>query len=402
MRSADLFKLSYGSLVRYRLRTGLMLLAMGIGVAAVVILTSLGEAARNYVTGEFKSLGSNLVIVIPGKSETSGGSPAMFVGETPRDLTLDDALSLLRSRNVKRVAPVVVGSADVSYGGREREIPVIGSTASLLHIRHWQLSQGRFLPEGDPRRAAAVAVIGGKVRQELFGAETALGKWIRVGERRFRVIGVLATEGRSIGVDVQELVIVPVASAQALYNSPGLFRILIEASSRDAIEYAKKFVTQTLKERHQGEEDVTVITQDAVLATFDRIFKALTLTVGGIASISLAVAGVLIMNVMLVAVSQRTAEIGLLKAVGAKRRQIISLFLAEATLLSLAGGALGLVMGHAGSALLGHVYPKLDFTPPLWAIIAAFGVAVVSGLVFGAMPARRAADMDAIEALSGR
>ncbi|NNM20514.1 MAG: ABC transporter permease, partial [Gammaproteobacteria bacterium] len=327
MRTSDLLQQSMLALWRTRGRTALMLLAMAIGVAAVVVLTSLGEGARRYVTGEFASLGTNLLIVIPGRSETTGGAPAIFVGQTPRDLTLDDARAVDRSYAVSRVAPVVVGSASISWGGLEREVPVFGGTAELLAVRHWEMGQGFFLPDADWDRPQSVCVIGEKIRSEIFGNTNALGQWLRVGDRRFRVIGVLGSEGRSIGIDVQEMVILPVASAMSLFDAPSLFRILVEASSRDSMQAASRFIKSTIAERHQGEEDITVITQDAVLATFDRIFGALTMTLAGIASISLAVAGVLIMNVMLVAVSQRTAEIGLLKAIGAPRRQIIGLFL---------------------------------------------------------------------------
>ena len=402
MRSADVLGFAFSALERSRVRTALMLLAMAIGVAAVVVLTSLGEGARRYVTGQFASLGTNLLIVIPGRTETTGGAPAILVGQTPRDLTIQDSQALLRSPAVRRVAPIMVGSAGVSWSGLEREVPVLGSTADLLEIRRWKLSLGRFLPAGDPERAASVCVIGGKVRAELFGAEPVIGQWLRIGDRRFRVVGVMASEGRSIGVDVQEVVIVPVASAQALFDSPSLFRILVEARDRDLIPAAKRHILGTIRDRHQGEEDVTVITQDAVLATFDRIFKALTLTVGGIAAISLAVAGILIMNVMLVAVAQRTPEIGLLKALGARRGQILGLFLTESALLSMLGAALGFGIGEGGSRLIGYVYPALPVGSPWWAVLAALGVAVLTGILFGALPARRAARLDPVEALGGR
>jgi putative ABC transport system permease protein len=247
-----------------------------------------------------------------------------------------------------------------------------------------------------------VAVIGRHLKQELFGAEPAVGQWLRIGDRRFRVIGVLASEGRSIGVDVQDVVIIPTATAQQLFNTESLFRILVEASSRGAIAPARDFIIRTLQARHQGVKDVTVITQDAVLATFDRILGALTYSVGGIAAISLVVAGILIMNVMLVAVSQRTAEIGLLKALGADRRQILSIFLGEALLLSSLGAMTGLILGEVGALVLRQAFPELPAHAPLWAVGAALAVALGTGVVFSLLPARRAAALDPVAALSGR
>jgi putative ABC transport system permease protein len=281
-------------------------------------------------------------------------------------------------------------------------VPVVGSTSDFYYVRKLSMGQGRFLPPGELDRDMAVCVIGTKVASELFPQRPAVGSSVRIGDRRFRVIGVLGDSGRAIGFDLQELVIIPVSSAQQIFNTESLFRILIQATDHDGIPRTRAAVLETIKARHQGEEDVTVITQDAVLATFNRIFTALTLTLAGIASISLAVAGILIMNVMLVAVSQRTAEIGLLKALGARGRQITALFLAEAVLLSIAGALAGLVVGYAANAVVGRLYPTLPVGAPTWAVVLALVIAVASGVVFGLMPARRAARLDPVVALAGR
>lgn len=402
MRSSDVIRFSLGAMGGNWGRTGLMLLAMAIGVAAVVVLTAVGEGARRFVVGEFAALGTNLVIIIPGRAETAGARPAVFIGETPRDLTIQDSEALKRHAAVRRIAPVSVGEVPVSWRGRERQVPVLGSTAELLEIRHLKMAQGRFLPPGDPEQATQVCVIGNKVRHELFGPNPAIGELMRIGDRRCRVIGVLASEGRSIGVDVEELVVVPVASAQMLFNTNTLFRVMVEAKDRDSIPRVESHILSTIRERHQGEEDVTVITQDAVLATFDRILHALTLTVAGIAAISLAVAGILTMNVMLIAVSQRTAEIGLLKALGAPGRQIMMLFLTEAAALSLIGACFGLAIGQAGSWVIGELYPFLPVQVPTWAIGAASGMAFATGVTFGVLPARRAARLNPVQALARR
>jgi ABC-type antimicrobial peptide transport system, permease component len=383
------------------LRAALIVLAMSIGVASVNILTALGDSARNYVINEFKSLGTHLVIILPGRTETTGGHPPLF-GETPRDLTLDDAAALLRSRHVVAIAPVSIGSAPVSYAGLERETNIMGSSHALQRVRHLSIEQGQFLPVIDANKELPVCVIGQTIREELFPRQNAVGQWLRINDRRFRVIGVLAKQGQSIGVGFDELVIVPVASALALFDSHSLFRVLIEAESETAMHKAVDDVRAIIKQRHEGEDDVTVITQDSVVNTFDKILKALTLTVAGIAAVSLAVAGVLVMNVMLVSVTQRTAEIGLLKALGATRSQIHNLFLSEAALLSLIGAVFGSLIGQIGIWLLRWLYPDFPLNLPAWAWLSAWSVALATGLIFGVLPARKAARLDPILALGRR
>lgn len=249
-------------------------------------------------------------------------------------------------------------------------------------------------------RARPVCVLGATLKEELFGSRSALGEWVRIGDWRYRVIGVMSSSGRSMGVDVQDIAIIPVASAQQMFNLNSLIRILVEVTSREAIPDVIDFARQTIRDRHQGEEDVTVITQDAILATFDEILQALTLSVGGIAAISLIVAGILIMNVMLITISQRTAEIGLLKALGAPDKQVTALFLAEASLLSVLGALIGMAIGELGSRFIGFLYPVLPMGPPWWAYFAAMGVAIGTGIVFSLLPARRASHLDPVMALA--
>ncbi|MFZ5502786.1 MAG: ABC transporter permease [Pseudomonadota bacterium] len=402
MRLLDIAQFAAGSLRGSRSRTLLMILAMSIGVASVVILTGLGEGARRYVINQFSSLGTNLVIVFPGRTETAGIGPGMLLGQIPRELTLDDAAALLRSPAIKRIAPLTIGTSQISKDALNREVVVLGSTAELLEVRHMTLGQGQFLPAGDMHSSVSVCVLGARIRRELFGNASGIGAWVRLGDRRFRVIGSLSSQGESMGFNTDEIVIIPVASAHMLFNTSGLFRVLVEARSRDAIEPAKRAAEQILTERHNGERDVTVVTQDAVLATFDRILRALTLAVGGIAAISLAVAGVLIMNVMLIAVSQRVREIGLLKALGAPAAQIRRLFFAEALLLSGIGSVFGLILGEIGILVIGKIYPSLPVVAPWWAVLAAIGTSLTTGILFSVWPARRAARLDPVRALAGR
>ncbi|MCQ8129317.1 ABC transporter permease [Methylomonas rivi] len=382
-------------------RAALIVLAMSIGVASVNVLIALGDSARNYVVNEFEALGTHLIIVLPGRTETTGGHPPIF-GETPRDLTLDDANALFKSRNIAAIAPVSIGSAPISAGGLERETNIMGSTFALLKVRHLSMAYGQFLPNAAADKEIPVCVIGQTIAEQLFPRRQAVGQWLRINDRRFRVIGVLAREGQSIGVGFDELVIVPVASAMALFDSHSLFRILIETHSQDAMYKAMDEVKRIIKLRHEGEDDVTLITQDSVVNTFDKILSALTLAVAGIAAVSLAVAGVLVMNVMLVSVSQRTGEIGLLKALGATQSQLLNLFLSEAALLTFAGAIAGSLLGKAGIIILQWLYPNFPLSLPLWSWLSSIAVALGTGLIFGVLPARKAARLDPVSSLARR
>ena len=401
MRTRDIALFSMQAATASRGRTILTLLAMAIGVSSVILLISLGDSGRRYVIDQFASLGTNLLIVIPGRSETTGGPPPLL-GETPRDLTLDDAIALTHSTAIRRVAPIIAGSAPVSVKQLEREMIVLGSSADLLDVRRLTMGQGGFLPPGDLDRGGNICVIGSKGKKELFGNQQALGKWLRIGDRRFRVIGVLADTGVSLGEDMGEVVIIPVATAQSLFNKVSLFRIVVEAASEDSIDRAKTAILSIIRSRHEGEDDITVITQDAVLATFDRIFRALTMTVGGIAAISLVVAGIMIMNIMLVSISSRRSEIGLLKALGAPQSQIMGLFLTESALLSITGAFLGFLLAFGVMELLAAFFPEYNLALAPWSPVMASGLALGTGIIFGVLPARQASKLEPALALSRR
>lgn len=399
MRWADLVRFAGGALRGHRLRTALTLLGMAIGVGSVLLLTSLGEGARRYITGEFTSLGSNLLIVVPGKTETAGLAP--LISTAPHDLTTADAEALrLRIAAIQRVAPLVVGTATVRAEDRGRDVTVVGTTREMLDIRHLQMSSGRFLPQESPD--AAVCVVGARVQRELFPDRNPLGQLVRIGDWRFRVIGVIAPRGTSIGMDLDEVVEVPIGTGLRLFNRTSLFRILVEVGSHEQIESAREQIVRVLQERHSGVEDVTVITQDSVLDTFDNILRSLTAALAGIAAISLGVAGLGVMNVMLVSVSERTREIGLLKAIGATHGQVAAVFLLEAALLATTGAGLGLLAGESAGRLLQQVYPDLPLATPAWAVPAALSVSGSMGLLFGILPARQAARMDPVAALMRR
>ena len=399
MRAADVWRYAGGALAGHRLRTALTVGAMAIGIGAVVALTALGEGARRYVVGEFENLGSNLLIVIPGKVETTGAVP---YGGVVHDLTLDDARSIERRiPGAVRVAPVSLGTEAVHFGDRSRPVPIIGTTAAYAKVRRLSMASGRFLAPEAARQGSTEVVLGPKVARELFGPESPLGAVVRIGPWRYRVVGVLAPKGRALGFDFDDLVIVPVATAMKMLDRRSLFRILVEAREASDLDTLERRVTALLARRHRA-EDVTVITQDAVLSAFSSILRALTLALAAIASVSLLVAGIGIMNVMLISVTERRAEIGLLKALGAGSRQVLALFLAEAVALSALGGALGLGAGLVAVGLFTRLYPSFPAFPPAWALAAAATLSVVTGTVFGVWPARRATALDPVRALTGR
>jgi putative ABC transport system permease protein len=272
----------------------------------------------------------------------------------------------------------------------------------MKEVRQLKVLSGRYLPDGDTSRAARLCVIGFDIKNELFGGGNPLGEWLRIGEARYRVIGILGPRGVSLGIDLDEVVHVPVARSMEMFNRTGLFAIWAEVGSLEQAEAGKAAALALLQERHEGFEDVTITTQGSMMSASSRILAALTAALGGIAAISLAVAGVGIMNVMLVSVSERVTEIGLLKALGATRGQIIAAFLIEASILSTAGGLIGLALGYAGGRLIMLIWPAFPVQPPLWAVIGALTLALLVGLTFGLLPARRAAGLDPVASLARR
>lgn len=397
MSFLDLLALAGSAIRGQTRRTLLSLTGVAIGVTAVVALTALGEGARNYVTEQFASLGTNVIAVLPGKVETTGGIPGL--GGAPNDLTIADAQALRDGLpQAQRISPIVMGNDTVSFEERSRQVAVIGSTAEFKELRKLRLRSGRFLPANPWGRGAPVAVLGGKVADELFGSRSPIGEPIRVGSWRMRVIGVLGTQGMNFGIDMDELVIVPVATAMQMFDRTSLFRIPVEVRAVVDIAAAEANVTRILVERH-GEEDFTLVTPDSILGSLSGILDVLTLALIGIAAVSLSVAGIGIMNVMLVSVSERTSEVGLLKALGARPRQITALFIVEAAILSTLGGLVGLAGGYAAVAAAARAFPAFPVAAPTWAAAAAFATSLLLGVVFGVLPARKAMELDPVTAL---
>jgi len=399
MSAYDLLGFAAGALRGHRLRTMLSILGVSIGVASVIVLTALGEGALVFVTREFSSLGSNLLFVIPGKTETTGMAP---IGGVANDLTLEDADAIRRVRGVRHVAPLTMGEARARAGDRSRDVTVAGTTVDLRELRSIRMQAGRYLPGGDLGRAPRVCVLGAEIRRELFPDTNPLGEIIKIGDERFRVIGVSEPRGMSVGMDLDELIHIPVVRAMKLFDQTSLFRIMIQVSSHEDLEAVKAGVREVLLERHDGEEDVTLWTQDSILTALDRVLTALTLALGGIAAVSLTVAGVGIMNVMLVSVSERTPEVGLLKALGVTPAQVLAAFLVEASILSTSGGLAGLAGGFAIVRVFTRLYPVFPAAPPAWAVVGSLGLSMAIGILFGAFPARRASRLDPVQALATR
>jgi putative ABC transport system permease protein len=372
------------------------MLGIAIGIAAVILLTSIGEGTRVYVLGQFTQFGTNIIAVNPGKSKTLG-IPGIL-GGTTRKLTIDDAEALDRITGVETVVPVAMGVARVEAGERGRDVSVIGATPDLPLLWKFGARQGSFWPKGDPRRGSPVTVLGPRLARELFGEASPLGEVVRVAGRRFRVIGVMQPKGQMMGFDVDDIAIVPVASALSLFNEDELFEIdLIYANVAETARVEAE-VKRLLTLRH-GDEDFTVTTQEAMLDVFGNVMDVITMSVGAIAGISLLVGATGILTMMWIAVGERTSEIGLLRALGATARQVQAVFLAEAVALATLGGGLGIAIGLGLGALLRVAVPGLPVETPMRFVAAGLVVSFATGVAAGVAPARRAAALDPIEAL---
>jgi putative ABC transport system permease protein len=393
----DLLRLGWQAIAGHRLRSALSVLGIAIGVAAVILLTSIGEGTRQFILGQFSQFGTNILSINPGKAETMG-IPGVL-GGTTRKLTFADAAALARIPGVTHVVPIAYGTGRVEAKGRGRSVFVYGVTPVIPEAWNFRVRQGSFWPLGDPERGAAVAVLGPTVKRELFGADDALGQHVRIAGARFRVIGVMEPKGQMLGIDIDDSVYVPVASGLAILHLDELSELHVvyaNASLAGAVEQA---VRSVLTDRHGGREDFTVTTQQAMLDVFGNVMDVITMAVGAIAGISLLVGAIGILTMMWIAVGERTGEIGLLRALGATRAQVQHLFLLEAGLLGVIGGLVGAASGLGLCWLLRVAVPGLPVHTPLEYLAAALVVSLLAGLVSGVGPARRAAGLDPIEAL---
>jgi len=393
----DLVLFSSSALRGNPLRSILSMLGIAIGVAAVVLLTSLGEGARRYIIAQFTQFGTNVLTVTPGKVHTHGIPGAL--GGTTRKLTIDDAEALLRLPEVQEIVSIVMGQARVEGGGRGRSVFIYGTTAELPEVWNFEIGQGQFLPPGDPRRGGSVAVLGPRLKRELFGEENALGELVRVAGTRFRAIGVMAPKGRMLGFDLDDAVYIPLATAMQIFNLDEVAEIDVAFAHEGMTDQVVRAVRGLLMARHGGTEDFTITTQTAMLEVFGRVMDVITLSVAIIAGMSLLVGAIGIFTMMWISVGERVSEIGLLRALGATAEQVHRLFLLEALMLTLTGGLAGLGIGLGGAALLRTWVEGLPvYTPPEY-IVAAIGMSLAVGLISGVGPARRAASLEPVEAL---
>jgi putative ABC transport system permease protein len=393
----DLVQFAARALRGHRLRSALSMLGVAIGVASVILLTSIGEGTRVYALSQFTQFGTNILAVNPGKSKALG-VPGVLGGTTHK-LTIDDAEALRRLPGVRSVAPFAMGMARVEAGERGRSVYVYGATPAIADVLKLRVRSGQFWPAGDPRRGASLAVLGPTLSRELFGSASPLGRFVRVAGTRFRVVGVMEPKGQMLGFDIDDAAYVPVASALRLFNLDELFEIDVLYGAAAMAESVEDGVRRLLMERHGGSEDVTLITQAAMIEVFGNVMNVITMAVGAIAGISLLVGGVGILTMMWIAVGERTSEIGLLRSLGATRGQVRRLFLLEAAAIALAGGAAGIAAGLGLCALLRGLFPGLPVETPVAFVAAAALVSLATGLASGVLPAQRAALLDPIEAL---
>jgi putative ABC transport system permease protein len=394
MRAPDAVRLVTRALMMAKLRSFLTVLGIAIGIAAVSLLTTIGAGLQLYVLDNFSQFGSRIVAINPGKTETAGMGALL---SSTRPLSVEDAQSLRPLPFVDKVVPVVQGSGAIEFGRRVRHTDIIGGNGEMAAAWRFGVAQGRFLPviSGNSQ---PFAVLGSKVKQELFGEISALGRFIRVGGERYRVIGVMAAKGRMLGFDLDDIVYIPIDRALALFNRVGLMEIDVTYRAGTSAQQMADRIRQRLIQRH-GVEDFTIITQDEMLSSLDRILDLLTIAIGAIGGISLLVGAIGIVTIMVTTVQERAAEIGLLRALGATRRQILLLFLAEALLLALVGGLFGLLLMALLLGVLALAIPALPISLSPFYLLLALLLAAVVGLLAGVSPAWRAAGLNPVDAL---
>jgi putative ABC transport system permease protein len=399
MNFLETFRVSLDAIMSNKVRSGLTMLGVIIGVMAVILLVSIGEGARVYITRELSGLGTNLLIITPGKTTTSGGFHPPSAG-TVRKLSYDDAQALKRRAwLLSDAVPIVFGTGRIKFQNLGRDTTIIGTTPEFQRVRNLFNDTGSYVSQADVDSKGKIVVLGTKVKEELFGDQNPLGKVVLLSDARYRVVGVMRKKGTSLGWDIDDVVFIPVTSGQELFDTDGLFEILASTPRAEDVDNAITQIKDILIRRHAHKEDFTIQTQGAMLSTMNTIFGVLTAVLGGIAGISLLVGGIGIMNIMLVSVRERTREIGIRKALGARNRDIMAQFMIEAVTLSGAGGILGILIGVGLALIIPEFVDVLPTSISAWTIITAFSFSAAVGVFFGVYPAHKASLQDPIQAL---
>ncbi len=393
MDYSELIKLSFTSLRSNKLRSGLTTLGVIIGVFSVIMLVSIGSGLQSYITNQISGLGSNLIFVIPGRV----GGARTPGGQQTNKLTASDAKRLsAKLSSVAEIGPVIQKITTVKYGSKsDKGTSILGSTANYPSIVKTDLASGRFFTAAQERSSAKVALVGTTVVRNLFGDVNPIGKKISLSGNRYTVIGTLKSRGSLFGIDQDNTVIIPITTAQHQFGVSNLNTIYLSAKKPEYVSLVKTQARQVLL-RNLTDDDFTLQTQEQTLSTIKSVTDALTVALGGIAAISLVVGGIGVMNIMLVSVTERTKEIGLRKALGARRADILLQFLLEAIILSLTGGLIGIVLGLGASYVLSKFFVSAVTS---WSVILAFLFSLAVGVIFGMLPALRASRLSPIEAL---
>ena len=396
MKFQDLFIFSSYSVVSQKMRSFLTSLGIAIGVVCVIFLTGLGQGLQTFIISQFTQFGSNIISITPGKTETMGLPLGVF--GTVKPLTFEDAEALERLPVIQVAVPVSAGNGEIEYRERVRRSSVVGTGADYDVIVDAKDMLGEFLPHDNPKSPRSLAVLGPKMRDELFGDANPLGELVRVNSERFRVIGVLPPKGDFLGIDLDDAIYIPMAKFQSMFNVNNFQEIDVVHYERYATEEAVASIKRLIIDRH-GSEDVTIHTQANMLETLEDIMKWLKFTVAAFGGISLLVGGVGIFTIMTVAVNERTSEIGVLRAVGASRKKIRDVFLLESIFLAILGALLGLSIGFAAVYIALIFYPDMPIAIAWDYIVYAVFISLAIGLIAGFLPARAAAQLDPVEAL---
>jgi len=399
MSLREIFRLAFEALLVNKARSLLTMLGLIIGVAAVVLLVSIGSGVKRYIFNEFEGMGTNLIMVQPGRTDKKGGFGPP-IGAAQRKMTLADVKALEKNGlNLEAVSGVVLGTTTIRFEENLSNVSVLGCGASLINVLNFKVGEGSFFSREEDDSGRRLVVLGKGVSLILFGNESAIGRAVKIHQSEFRVVGVLEKTGNKLGFNIDDFVFIPTTAALRLFNDDKLFGIRAKSRAKSVMDDSVEEIRSILKSRRHGEEDFTIITQVAMMESMGTILDMLTYVLGGIALISMLVGGIGIMNIMIVSVGERTPEIGIRRAVGAPRFAIVKQFLAEAVVMSITGGVIGLALATGLTYVGLYFLPTFDMRPPLWILPSAFLVSTIVGISFGVWPAVKASRIQIVEAL---